>query len=126
MPVHTIDLELLAKQVVWVANNDPICCRIEIDNVARTRRTAGQPLALYGVAVLEVGDPGRVVLDRRANPAGIADPGYNVLDDCIVARSDLIAPQRPRFTPKTAELQFLIAHHARVRRPARLVFAGEV
>ena len=46
MPVHTIDLELLAKQVVGVANDDAICCRIEIDNIPRTRRTARQPFAL--------------------------------------------------------------------------------
>src|SRR6266513_4037428 len=46
MPVHTIDLELLANQVVGIANDDAICCRIEIDDITRTRRTAGQPFAL--------------------------------------------------------------------------------
>src|SRR5215831_16029743 len=46
MPIHTIDLELLADQVVGIANNDAICFRIEIDNITRTQRTAGQPFAL--------------------------------------------------------------------------------
>src|ERR1044071_7847814 len=31
MPVHTIDLELPADQVVRSANDDAICCRIQID-----------------------------------------------------------------------------------------------
>ena len=46
MPVHTIDLEFLANQVVSVANDDAVRCRIQIDDVTRTWRTAGQPLAL--------------------------------------------------------------------------------
>ena len=46
MPVHTIDLEFLANQVICIADDDPICCRVEIYNVTGTRRTAGQPLAL--------------------------------------------------------------------------------
>jgi hypothetical protein len=40
--------------------------------------------------------------------------------------TDVIAAECPGFAPKTAELEFLIAHHARVRRPAGLVFAGEI
>src|SRR5262245_16997065 len=46
MPVHTIDLELPANQVVTIANDDTICCRIQIDHIARTRRAARQPFAL--------------------------------------------------------------------------------
>ena len=39
---------------------------------------------------------------------------------------DVIAAERCRFTPEIAELEFFIAHHARVRRAASLVFAGEI
>src|SRR5262249_29639943 len=46
MPVHTIDLEFLADQVVGIADDHAICCRIEIDDITRTRRTARKPLAL--------------------------------------------------------------------------------
>ncbi len=46
MPVHTIDLEFPANQVVGIADDDAIRCRVEIDDVTRTRRTAGQSLAL--------------------------------------------------------------------------------
>ena len=43
-----------------------------------------------------------------------------------MTRRDVIAPERCRFTPEIAELEFFVAHHARVRRPAGLVFAGEI
>ena len=46
MPVHTIDVELLANQVVGVANNDAICCRVEVDNVTRPERSARKSFAL--------------------------------------------------------------------------------
>src|SRR6516164_1954182 len=46
MPVHTIDLELFADQIAGIANDDTICRRIEVDDITRTRRTAGQPLSL--------------------------------------------------------------------------------
>jgi hypothetical protein len=46
MPVHTIHLELLADQIGGIANDDAICRRIEIDDITRTRRTAGEPFAL--------------------------------------------------------------------------------
>src|SRR6476620_5537106 len=46
MPVHTIDVELLANQVVGVANNDAICCRVEVDNVTRPQRSARKSFAL--------------------------------------------------------------------------------
>ena len=46
MPVHTIDLEFVANQIVRVADDDAICCRIEIDHITRPRRTAGKSFAL--------------------------------------------------------------------------------
>src|SRR5262249_17232475 len=46
MPVRTIDLKLFASQVIWIANNPAIGCRIEIHHVTRTRRTAGKSFAL--------------------------------------------------------------------------------
>ena len=46
MPVHTIDLEFLADQIISIANDDAICCRIKIDNVTRAERTPGQTFAL--------------------------------------------------------------------------------
>jgi hypothetical protein len=49
-----------------------------------------------------------------------------MLDDGIMASCDVIAAQRLGFTPEIAELQFLIAHHARIWRPTRLVLAGEI
>src|SRR5437763_2803808 len=49
-----------------------------------------------------------------------------MLNDCIMTRRDVIAAERPGFTPEISELEFFIAHHARVRRPAGLVFAGEI
>ena len=41
-------------------------------------------------------------------------------------RSDVIAAQCPGFAPQIPELEFFVAHHARVRRPAGLIFAGEI
>ena len=49
-----------------------------------------------------------------------------VLDDRVMAGGDVIAAERLRLVPKIAELQLLVAHHARVRRPAGLVFAREI
>src|SRR6478609_8157019 len=46
MPVHTIDFELLANQVVGLANNDTICCWVEINNVTRPQRSARKSFAL--------------------------------------------------------------------------------
>ena len=46
MPIHTIDLELLADQIAGIANDDAICRRIEVDDITRTRETARQPFAL--------------------------------------------------------------------------------
>src|SRR5207249_8025985 len=39
---------------------------------------------------------------------------------------DVTAAERSGLAPKIAELEFLIAHHAWVRRPAGLVFAGKI
>ena len=49
-----------------------------------------------------------------------------MLDDRVMAGGDVIATERLRFVPKIAELQFFVAHHARVRRPAGLVFARKI
>ena len=46
MPVHTINLELLASQIVSIADDDAIRCRVEIDHITRTRGTTRQPFAL--------------------------------------------------------------------------------
>src|SRR5256885_3132600 len=43
-----------------------------------------------------------------------------------MTRRDVIAAERPGFAREMAELEFFIAHHARVRRPAGLVFAGKI
>src|ERR1044071_5389539 len=49
-----------------------------------------------------------------------------MLNDRIMTSTDVIAAECPGFAPKTAELEFFVAHHARVRRPSGLVFAGEI
>src|SRR6185369_11364781 len=49
-----------------------------------------------------------------------------MLNDRIMPRSDVIAAQCPGFAPEVPELEFFVAHHARVRRPASLVFADEI
>ena len=62
--------------------------------------------------------PRRVARDRR----GVA----HMLNDRVVTGRDVIAAESLRFAPEIAELEFLIAHHARVRRSAGLIFAGEI
>jgi len=49
-----------------------------------------------------------------------------MFNDRVMTGRDVIAAERCRFTPEIAELEFFIAHHARVRRPTGLVLAGEV
>ena len=49
-----------------------------------------------------------------------------MLDDCVVTGRDEVAAERLRFLPQIPELQLLIAHHARIRRAAGLVFAREI
>ena len=49
-----------------------------------------------------------------------------MLDNRVMTRRDVIAAERCSFTPEIAELELFIAHHARVRRPPGLVFAGEI
>src|SRR5262249_9862467 len=43
-----------------------------------------------------------------------------------MARGDVLTAKCPGFAPEIAELEFFVAHHTRVRRPACLVFAGEI
>src|SRR5215470_20378749 len=50
----------------------------------------------------------------------------HMLNDRIMACSDVIAAEYPGLVPEIAELKLFVAHHARVRRPAGLVFAGEI
>src|SRR6476619_8609875 len=49
-----------------------------------------------------------------------------MFNDRVMTCCNIIAAERCRLTPKIAELEFFIAHHARVRRPTGLVLAGEV
>ena len=49
-----------------------------------------------------------------------------MFDNGIMARGHVVAAKRFSFFPEVAELEFLVAHHARIRRPASLVFAGKV
>src|SRR5215472_16786783 len=50
----------------------------------------------------------------------------HVLNNRVMTSRDVIAAEGLRFAPEVAELQFLIAHHVRVRRSARLILAGEI
>src|SRR5205809_3533411 len=43
-----------------------------------------------------------------------------------MTRRDVIAAESLCFAPEVAELEFLIAHHTRVRRSACLILAGEI
>ena len=49
-----------------------------------------------------------------------------MLDDRVMPGGDVIAAERLGFLPKIAELQLLVAHHARIRSAAGLVFAGKI
>src|SRR5438094_3081923 len=49
-----------------------------------------------------------------------------MVNNCIMSGADVIAAERPGLAPEIAELEFLIAHHAWVWRPASLVFAGKI
>src|SRR6516225_4839274 len=49
-----------------------------------------------------------------------------MLDNRIMARCYVLAAECPGFAPQIAELEFFVAHHTRVRRPAGLVFTGEI
>ena len=46
VPVHAIDFEFVTDQVLGVSDDNAVCLWIEINNVAWSRRTAGQPFAL--------------------------------------------------------------------------------
>src|SRR5262245_33658250 len=43
-----------------------------------------------------------------------------------MARCDVVAAECLSFAPEIAELEFLVAHHTRIWRPAGLGFAGEI
>ena len=49
-----------------------------------------------------------------------------MFDDRVMPGGDVIAAERLRFVPKISELELLVAHHARIRRAARLIFAREI
>ena len=45
-PVHLVDFEFVRDQILGVADDDAVRRRIDIDDVTRLRRTAGQTFAL--------------------------------------------------------------------------------
>src|ERR1700730_9040736 len=45
-PVHLIDFEFIANQIVCIADNDAVCFRIKVNHIAGPRRTAGKSFAL--------------------------------------------------------------------------------
>src|SRR5450432_1475631 len=49
-----------------------------------------------------------------------------LLDNGVMTGRYVIAIERTRLFPKAAELEFFIAHHARVGRAAGLVFARKI
>src|SRR5438552_11257031 len=50
----------------------------------------------------------------------------SMLDNRVMTRGDVIAAERFGLTPEIAELEFLVAHHAWIRRSTGLVLAGEI
>src|SRR5437899_8995783 len=48
---------------------------------------------------------------------------FHVFDDRVMTRRNEIAPERLRFIPEIAELEFFIAHHAWVRRATGFILA---
>ena len=49
-----------------------------------------------------------------------------MLDDGVMAGRNVIAAKRFSFAPEIAELEFLVAHDAGIRRPTRLIFSREI
>ena len=49
-----------------------------------------------------------------------------ILNDRVVPCGNVIAAERLRFAPEITELDLLITHHTRVRRPTGLIFTGEI
>src|SRR5712691_3740545 len=49
-----------------------------------------------------------------------------MFDDRVMSGRDVIATERVRFAPKISELEFFVAHYARIRRPAGLILAREI
>src|SRR5881394_441618 len=75
-------------------------------------------LAQHSIAVAGVGESGRSGFNGRIDAAGLIDPSYNMVNDRVMAGSDIIAAERLCLLPKIAELEFLVAHHTWVRCPA--------
>src|SRR5205809_4784625 len=50
----------------------------------------------------------------------------HMLNNRVVTGRDVIAAESLRLAPEVAELELLIAHHARVRRSACLILAGAI
>src|SRR5438093_11423517 len=49
-----------------------------------------------------------------------------MFNNSVVAGRDVIAAERFGLTPKIAKFEFLVAHHARIRRAAGLILAREI
>jgi len=49
-----------------------------------------------------------------------------MFDDRVMSGRDVIATERVRFAPKISELEFFVAHYARIRRPSGLILAREI
>ena len=49
-----------------------------------------------------------------------------MLNDRVMPSRDVVAAQRFGFAPKIAKLEFLVAHHTWIGRPAGLVLAREI
>src|SRR5438094_8210958 len=99
--------------------------------LAQTKQKVGlifswiDAFAKHRVAVAGIDDPARAKLDKCICTAGVTDLGYNVVNDRVMAGRDIIAAERLCFAPQITKLKFFIAHHTRIRRTSRLIFAGE-
>ena len=49
-----------------------------------------------------------------------------MFNDRVMAGRDIIAAERLCFAPQITKLKLFIAHHTRIRRTSRLVFAGKI
>src|ERR1043166_10244269 len=68
-------------------------------------------LAQHSVAVAEAGQSGRSRFNGHIDAAGLIDPGYNMLNDRVMAGGDIIAAECLCLLPEITELEFLVAHH---------------
>src|SRR5438874_383547 len=78
-PICPVDLEFVTDQIVNVANDHAICLGVEIDDVARTRRSARKPFTQNSAVFL-------------------------MFDDRVMTRGDVIAAERFGFAPEVTEL----------------------